>query len=162
MKLCSQMHIMNQVEHLRWSFLTSVKPYFINILNLIDHFLHNSPFHEKTYNCENFGRKSLVLTIEQFFFWNSKLHSGMVSSQKKWHGRIKKIFWIIICWKCLTCSCLYCFLFSFIQILWSKHYFKNNSILLNSQSWKKRINYLKHEIILYQKDKKRKIFQVKP
>ena len=24
--------------------------------------------HEKTYNCENFGRKSLLLTIEQFFF----------------------------------------------------------------------------------------------
>ena len=32
------------------------------------HFLHNSPFHEKTYNCENSRRKSLLLTMEQFFF----------------------------------------------------------------------------------------------
>ena len=31
-------------------------------------FLHNSPFREKTYNCENFGKKSLLLTMVQFFF----------------------------------------------------------------------------------------------
>ena len=51
--------------------LTSVKPYFENILNLIELPLgsrfHNSPFYEKVYNCENFGRKSLLLTIELFF-----------------------------------------------------------------------------------------------
>ena len=45
-------------------------------------FLHNSPFHEKTYNSENFGRKSLLLTMEHFFK-NSKLHYGMVLSIKK-------------------------------------------------------------------------------
>ena len=32
-------------------------------------FLHNSPFQEKTYNSENFGRKSLLLTMEHFFFF---------------------------------------------------------------------------------------------
>ena len=36
---------------------------------------------EKTYHCENFGRKILLLTIE-FFFQNSKLHNGVVSSIK--------------------------------------------------------------------------------
>ena len=45
-------------------------------------FLHNSPFQEKTYNSENFGRKSLLLTMEHFFK-NSKLHYGMVLSIKK-------------------------------------------------------------------------------
>ena len=43
-----------------------------------------------------------------FFFWNSKLH------------------------KCQNCLCLYCFLFSRFQILWSKHFFKNNCALFNS------------------------------
>ena len=38
---------------------------------------------EKTYNCENFGRKSLLLTIEQFFLRNSKLRNGVASSIKK-------------------------------------------------------------------------------
>ena len=36
-------------------------------LLLGSNFLHNSPFHEKTDNCENFGRKSLFLAMEQFF-----------------------------------------------------------------------------------------------
>ena len=30
--------------------------------------LHNSPFCEKACNCENFRRKSLLLTTEQFLF----------------------------------------------------------------------------------------------
>ena len=36
-------------------------------LSLGSIFLHNSVFHEKTYNYKNVGRKSLLLTIEQFF-----------------------------------------------------------------------------------------------
>ena len=32
------------------------------------HFLHNTTFFTKTYNCENFGRKSLLLTVQLFFF----------------------------------------------------------------------------------------------
>ena len=31
-------------------------------------FLHNSLFHEKTYNSKNVWRKSLLLTMEHFFF----------------------------------------------------------------------------------------------
>ena len=37
---------------------------------------------EKTYNCENFGRKSLLLTIEHFFFLKFKI--------AKWSGVINK------------------------------------------------------------------------
>ena len=49
----------------------------------VPYFLHNSPFSEKTYNCENFARKSLLLTMEQnFFFRNLKLRDGMASSPK--------------------------------------------------------------------------------
>ena len=55
------------------AFFTLVKPYFKNVLNSMESplgsiFLHNSPFCEKTCNCENFGKKSLLLTMEQFFF----------------------------------------------------------------------------------------------
>ena len=42
------------------------------------HFLHNSCFREKTYTCENFGRKSLLLTMEQFFF-------EMQNDTMEWH-----------------------------------------------------------------------------
>ena len=54
-------------------FFTSVKAYFLNVLNLIElHlryiFLQNSSFREKTYNSENFWRKSIFLTMEQFIF----------------------------------------------------------------------------------------------
>ena len=35
--------------------------------------LPNSLICEKIYNCKNIGRKSLLLTIEQLFFQNSKL-----------------------------------------------------------------------------------------
>ena len=45
-------------------------------------FLHNSPFREKTYNCENFGRKILLLTIEQYFFSKFKI--------TRWNGVINK------------------------------------------------------------------------
>ena len=44
------------------------------------HFLHNSSFRQKTCNPENFGRKSLLLTLEHFFFRNSKLRIGMAPS----------------------------------------------------------------------------------
>ena len=47
------------------------------------HFLHNSPFHEKTFNSENFGRKSLLLSMEHFFF-SSKFEIT------KWNGAINK------------------------------------------------------------------------
>ena len=53
------------------AFFTSVKPYFKNVLNSIKLPLGSifySPFREKAYNCKNFGRKSLLLTVEQFFF----------------------------------------------------------------------------------------------
>ena len=40
------------------------------------------PFVKKL-NSENFWRKSLLLTMERFFFRNSKLHNGMVSSVNK-------------------------------------------------------------------------------
>ena len=46
------------------------------------HFLHNSPFFEKTYNCENVGRKSLLLTMEQFFF-------EIRNYKMEWHHHIK-------------------------------------------------------------------------
>ena len=54
-------------------FFTSVKAYFLNVLNLIELrlryiFLQNSSFREKTYNSENFWRKSIFLTMEQFIF----------------------------------------------------------------------------------------------
>ena len=35
--------------------------------------LPNSLICEKIYNCKNIGRNSLLLTIEQLFFQNSKL-----------------------------------------------------------------------------------------
>ena len=38
---------------------------------------------EKTYNCENFRRKSLLLTIEHLFFRSLKLCHGVASSIKK-------------------------------------------------------------------------------
>ena len=46
-------------------------------------FLHNSPFREKASNSEKFGRKSILLKVEQFFFlkfeitqWNSVINKG--------------------------------------------------------------------------------------
>ena len=60
-----------------------LKTYLIRSNALRFHFLHNSLFREKTYNCENFRRKGLLLTIEQLFFQNSKLRNGMVSSINK-------------------------------------------------------------------------------
>ena len=53
------------------AFFTSVRPYFKNVLNSIKLPLGSifySPFREKAYNCKNFRRKSLLLTVEQFFF----------------------------------------------------------------------------------------------
>ena len=44
-----------------------LKTYF-NRIAFRFQFLHNSPFREKTYNSDNFREKSLLLTIEQFFF----------------------------------------------------------------------------------------------
>ena len=44
--------------------------------------MHNLPFCEKTYNCENFRRKSLLLTMGHFFFSKFKI--------KPWNGIITK------------------------------------------------------------------------
>ena len=57
-KLCSQRHIQNQIEHLRLS-LSSLR---------LNHMLKMYLIREKTYNCENSGRKSVLLTMEQFDF----------------------------------------------------------------------------------------------
>ena len=58
--------------------------------------------------------------------------------------------------------CLYCFLFILFQILWSKHFFKNNSALFDSYGWKKRINFLfKTRNRLVSEKKRSKMFQVK-
>ena len=69
------------------AFFTSVKLYFKNVLNSIElplgSIFYTAHFHEKTYNCENFGRNFFLLTIEQYsFFRNSKLSNGMASSIK--------------------------------------------------------------------------------
>ena len=70
------------------AFFTSVKPYFKNVLNLIKlplssifHTTHT--FVEKICNSENFGRKSLLLTIEHIFFQNQKLCNGIASSTNR-------------------------------------------------------------------------------
>ena len=49
----------------------------------VPYFLHNSPFSEKTYNCENLARKSLLLTMEQNFFFSK-------SEITRWNGVITK------------------------------------------------------------------------
>ena len=54
------------------AFFTSVKPYFKNVLNSIELplssiFYASHPFVKKTYNSENFGRISPLLTMEHFF-----------------------------------------------------------------------------------------------
>ena len=51
-------------------------------LSLGSIFLHNSVFHEKTYNYKNVGRKSLLLTIEQFFS-KFEIMQWKASSMKK-------------------------------------------------------------------------------
>ena len=54
------------------AFFTSVKPYFKNVLNLIE--LSSGSIFYTTYplvkklTTENLGRKSLLLAMEQFFF----------------------------------------------------------------------------------------------
>ena len=82
-KLCSQGIFRTKLNINNGAFFTLVKQYFKNILNWIAlrfHSLHNSSFHEKTYNSENFRRKSLLLTMEHFSFQNLKLCNRMVSS----------------------------------------------------------------------------------
>ena len=66
MKLCSQGIFRTKSNIYDGAFFTSVKPYFKNVLKF--HFLLNSPFRQKTYNSENARSKSLLLTIEHFFF----------------------------------------------------------------------------------------------
>ena len=70
------------------AFFTSVKPYSKNVLNLIvlplsSIFYTTHPFHEKTYNSENFGRKSLLFTMER----NSKISKFEIM---QWNGAINK------------------------------------------------------------------------
>ena len=60
---------------------------------LIDRIALSSIFHTtqslvKKRTTENFGRKSLLLTMEHFFFRNSRLRNGMASSvNRSSHGR---------------------------------------------------------------------------
>ena len=56
---------------------------------------------------------------------------------------------------------MYCFLFSLFQILWSKRFFKNKGALIAKVERKTQLFNLKHEIILGQKEKRSKMFQVK-
>ena len=91
------------------AFFTLVKSYFKNVLNSIELpfgsiFYTTHPFRKKLATVKTSGKK--VLTMELFFFK--------------------------ICRKCQNHLCLYCFLFSLFQILWSKHFFKNNGALFNS------------------------------
>ena len=62
-----------------------LKMYILNSIKLPlgSIFFQITPFREKAYNCENFERKGLLLTIEQFFFQNLKLCNGMASSIEK-------------------------------------------------------------------------------
>ena len=71
-KLCSQRHIQNQVEHLRLS---------SSSLHL-NHMLKMYLIREKTYNCENSRRKSVLLTMEQFDFSKFEI--------LQWNGIINK------------------------------------------------------------------------
>ena len=45
--------------------------------------MHNLPFCEKTYNCENFRIKSLLLTMGHFFFFSK-------FKIKPWNGIVTK------------------------------------------------------------------------
>ena len=70
------------------AFFTSVKPYFKNLilLNSIELLLGSifyttHPFVKKTYNCVNFGRKSLV-NNGTIVFRNSKSCNGIEPLQK--------------------------------------------------------------------------------
>ena len=88
MKLCSQRHIQNKSNIYNGAFFTFVKSYFKNVLNSIELplssiFYTTHPFVKKLNNSENFGRKSVLLTMEHFFSRNSKLHNGMVPSVNK-------------------------------------------------------------------------------
>ena len=68
-----------QLNHILKSKLNSIKlP-----LGCIVFCYTTQSFVKKTYNCENFWRKSLLLTIEQFFFskfkimqWNTVINKG--------------------------------------------------------------------------------------
>ena len=86
----------------------------------------------KNLNCENFGRKSLMLTIEQFFSkfeiteWN-----GVITKKKKKKKKCQNIF-------------------------------SRTTVLYLIALKRVRINsYLKYEIVLYQKEKRSKFFQVR-
>ena len=67
-KLCSQTYLepsRTSVEFFSLWLSHMVKTYLVPFRF---HFLHNSPFREKTYDSENFGRKTLLLTMKHFFF----------------------------------------------------------------------------------------------
>ena len=56
---------------------------------------------------------------------------------------------------------MYCFLFSLVQILWSKHFSRIMVLYLIAKVERKETFYSKHEIIFGQKKKRSKMFQVK-
>ena len=60
-KLCSRSYIQKQVEHPRWSFFTSVKPYFKKVLNLI-----KLPLGSSFYTTHPFVKKTVKTSGEVF------------------------------------------------------------------------------------------------
>ena len=60
-----------------------LKTYLIRSNRLEVPFFTQLTFCEKTYNSKNFGRKSVLLSMEHFFFRNPELHNGMVPSVNK-------------------------------------------------------------------------------
>ena len=73
--------------HAPLRFYFSLAKTFKNVLNSIELlsgsiFSQNAPFRAKTYNSENLGRISLLLTMEHFFFWKFEIRNEMASSIK--------------------------------------------------------------------------------
>ena len=65
-----------------WLVLTCVDSCWLVLVLVLDPILYTT--REKTYHCENFGRKSLLLTIKQYFFWKFEI--------MQWSGIISKDF----------------------------------------------------------------------
>ena len=68
------------------AFFTSVKPYFKNVLNLIElllgYIFYITHSFVKKLNCGNLWIKSLLLTVEQFFFLKFEIMQWKPSSLK--------------------------------------------------------------------------------
>ena len=84
-KLCSQRHILTQVKHLRWSFLTSVKPYFKNVLSLIE-----LPLGSIYYATHPFMKKLTTENWEKNSFLNNRAVFFSKFEIARWNGIINK------------------------------------------------------------------------